>query len=596
MATIAAALANKNIGRAISLIHAGAPVNALDAGGRTALRRAVFLENRDVVTLLLSKGANPNGTGPDGTTPLIGAAMMGNPELVRILLAAGANPLQTDMEGLTAIGHVITQVHEGPNYRETYEILRSILPSGVAPTEEDARDPSFKVLCDTLGYEQHGGECWIDTIQQLFFFSDKLKDFTQPLFYHMTDAQLDEYIMRAIADSILMESHLEDFRRGFKAMRDRFIHHYNYIRYDKKLKTCKGLPRAFYTALLDSATLNRRVKSGELATIVGATLQSNLKKSSRINGKYIAGEITTYGTLLFTFILHIFRVPFLIKTVRVAKEYNMPIYALTVGLHEYAFKDGVFDLVESGAHATGFLRCNHKWFFYDDNRGVIPVDDMLVHSIKERYLGEHKYIPTMSVVHLKKSYKYYFFIMDGLLTKNTDVGEGVTFIDTSRPRSAKFKSIWFDNDWQPYGEVKRSLPRDSEILADLMKVEEQVKDGFDIITSVKALIEDPTVAGSQRPWAAVPAAVAGSGAPRLSFAAAAASSAPKSSVAPRLSFAAAAASSAPSSKAASSAPKLAFTAAAASAPKPSAAPSASAPHKKGNSTNRRTHKKKTPPK
>jgi len=58
-------------------------------------------------------------------------------------------------------------------------------------------------LCDKLGYDQHKGECWIDTVQEIFFFTDGLKEITQPLFYTMTDEMIERYVDAAIARNII---------------------------------------------------------------------------------------------------------------------------------------------------------------------------------------------------------------------------------------------------------------------------------------------------------------------------------------------------------------------------------------------------------
>lgn len=58
-------------------------------------------------------------------------------------------------------------------------------------------------ICDYWGFSQHERECWVDTIQQIFFFTDGLKELTQPLFYKMTDEQLHSSIERAIQEGII---------------------------------------------------------------------------------------------------------------------------------------------------------------------------------------------------------------------------------------------------------------------------------------------------------------------------------------------------------------------------------------------------------
>lgn len=66
--TIAAVLGHVDVAR--HLIDHGADVNALDAGGRTAMHAAAFLGQAEMVELLLERGAEPLPKGPLGSTPI----------------------------------------------------------------------------------------------------------------------------------------------------------------------------------------------------------------------------------------------------------------------------------------------------------------------------------------------------------------------------------------------------------------------------------------------------------------------------------------------------------------------------------------------
>ena len=50
-------------------------------------------------------------------------------------------------------------------------------------------------LCDPIGFSQHSGECWSDSILQSFIFADDFKDVVQPLLYNtFSDAEkLNKY-------------------------------------------------------------------------------------------------------------------------------------------------------------------------------------------------------------------------------------------------------------------------------------------------------------------------------------------------------------------------------------------------------------------
>ena len=73
------------------LILDGADVNARQADGMTALHWAVYLDEPDTASLLVSSGAEVNAVNRYGVTPLSLAATNGNANLITLLLDAGAN-------------------------------------------------------------------------------------------------------------------------------------------------------------------------------------------------------------------------------------------------------------------------------------------------------------------------------------------------------------------------------------------------------------------------------------------------------------------------------------------------------------------------
>ena len=84
-------------------LNHGVPVNAVDAGGRTALIEAVFGGHLDTVEELLKRGADVNARDIDGWTALMEAASKGRGDLVRILLAHGADAHIRNRHGWTAL-------------------------------------------------------------------------------------------------------------------------------------------------------------------------------------------------------------------------------------------------------------------------------------------------------------------------------------------------------------------------------------------------------------------------------------------------------------------------------------------------------------
>lgn len=91
-----------NVGLVKSLLAAGADVNAVSEGGKTALIRATTRGYLDIVRVLLDAGADVNAKKENGATALIVAVFLGYADIVRVLLASGADPDAQTAQGTTA--------------------------------------------------------------------------------------------------------------------------------------------------------------------------------------------------------------------------------------------------------------------------------------------------------------------------------------------------------------------------------------------------------------------------------------------------------------------------------------------------------------
>ena len=72
-------------------------------GGFTPLHFAAVLGHADAIITLLNAGADLNARDQSGNTPLHGAARSGRPEAITALLDAGAHPNAKDNDGDTAL-------------------------------------------------------------------------------------------------------------------------------------------------------------------------------------------------------------------------------------------------------------------------------------------------------------------------------------------------------------------------------------------------------------------------------------------------------------------------------------------------------------
>ncbi|WP_433548145.1 ankyrin repeat domain-containing protein [Streptomyces sp. CA-294286] len=115
----------------VRLLRAGAPAEATDEDGTTALYAAAVNDRAGAVRLLLAAGADPDrpsGSGDDprgGDLPLCAAAVGGHTEVVRALLAAGARPDLREAYGFTALIWAAGRGHA--------ETARALLEHGADP-------------------------------------------------------------------------------------------------------------------------------------------------------------------------------------------------------------------------------------------------------------------------------------------------------------------------------------------------------------------------------------------------------------------------------------------------------------------------------
>ena len=113
------------------LLGAGADVRVADDHGVTPLSLACLNGSAAMVTLLLEAGADPNAGRTSGVTPLMTAARVGNVEVVRALLASGADVAATERSsGQTALMLAVAENHTA--------VVRVLVESGGGATTRTA--------------------------------------------------------------------------------------------------------------------------------------------------------------------------------------------------------------------------------------------------------------------------------------------------------------------------------------------------------------------------------------------------------------------------------------------------------------------------
>jgi hypothetical protein len=97
------AAASGNIPQVLALLDQGVELGAQDSKGKTALGRASFQGQRNMVELLLIRGADANARGRYGKTALMAASSQGHLEIARTLVSNGTEINAQDEYNQTAL-------------------------------------------------------------------------------------------------------------------------------------------------------------------------------------------------------------------------------------------------------------------------------------------------------------------------------------------------------------------------------------------------------------------------------------------------------------------------------------------------------------
>lgn len=147
----------------------------------------------------------------NGKTPLLIAIKNNDPDAVDVILSKNVNILSPiDIRSLlntpdySFVSPTIRNRIQKAN-KEIYAVQRNVKPDAKIPFHIFDKQTPYTTLpkttykaqgfrgpiCDTLGFHQHSGECWSDTMQQLLFFSDGLKETTQELIYTLSQDKIN---------------------------------------------------------------------------------------------------------------------------------------------------------------------------------------------------------------------------------------------------------------------------------------------------------------------------------------------------------------------------------------------------------------------
>jgi len=283
-------------------------------------------------------------------------------------------------------------------------------------------------ICDKLGFSQHEGECWIDTVQELFFYTDELKELTQPLFYHLKDEEIETRVNNS-TDIDPLEK--DDYIHGLQSMRDRFIQHYDFMMHNIEIKSCQD-PRAvhqMYKVMSSSEEPSEenpsgkkptpliaslRTKSAIFARNIGMRFQTLKRKAERTPEiPYNPGGTDRVEEIVLNRLFKLFNLPFQLNA-----GSSSPTLAIGIAIAAFKKKDVTskngyvthtnLEMITNETHVTGFLKCDNKWYYYDDNNGLWSTSDYIIEQVM--FCKEHKI--DVGVHREKSDGKVYLYAFD----------------------------------------------------------------------------------------------------------------------------------------------------------------------------------------
>ena len=318
-------------------------------------------------------------------------------------------------------------------------------------------------ICDVLGLSQHIGECWIDAVQELFFFTDNLKNLTQPLFYNLKESTITPLLDAAIRKRIIRPEDKVYYAEGLLSMGHRFTQHYNFIKHNISILTCNDPTRIrkMYNDMTTKHAVLKRRDSGINALAVAKATQSNYKREEqrKLKKSYIDGESIQHEMSIFSNLLAICDLPF-----QIVYDTTGPIYAIGIAmkfitgrLHQYTGAISLAALFTTPAgnipgHATGFLRCENKWYYYDNNYNLFPVSNALITELLKCIRGN---IPFGIDIRDRKH--CYLYTYDNVVVNFASLAIPI-FQDKAYPTTkyvdVNITAIFSGEEWIKHGDTK----------------------------------------------------------------------------------------------------------------------------------------------
>ena len=502
-----------------------ANVKAANLAANAKAAETIFsaIENKDIAAIRAAISANPRSVNiqiyykENITTPLLLAIQTGYEEGVRLLLENNAD-IRQPVNGKSYYYHALHQPRP----------LDPITKLIAQKWKEVFHIAAYS--CDKLGFAQHKGECWLDAVIELLFFADGFKELTQPLFYNMTDEQIERYIDDGIARGVIMGGtytvtpaagavaagaiaagavaagavagaaapvsfridRRTEYIKGIQSIRDRFKQHYDFIVYNEEIVRCPtpAATKQLYDAMTTDPAKLKRSASADLAVVGAKLFQESEKRRCQLS----ADDYQPGGSslLIFNNLCKLFYIPY--RTENLSAEDEAVAYLFGLEYLNGMTSDRTITVNQANpvklfGHATSIFKCNNEWFYYDDNIGLIPIH--FVNALNQCAIGK---IPTAFYMHERT---IYLCKISGYNYRNSRIRCNLdnklydyyklSKID-DKSSDVSITHIWYKDMWKTYEE----LPKHSIEYTIFSNIGNRYLNGLHIVDLLYRIVHDPT--------------------------------------------------------------------------------------------------------
>lgn len=289
------------------------------------------------------------------------------------------------------------------------------------------------VYCDKRGFKQHQGECWNDTIQTLLCFSDGIKHMVQRKLWNLTPDEIIEFAFLKERNKFLPYLYKYDLARlerlkiklkkYIELLQNRLCSYIDPTLYSHP-KTCIGIGLCPYKNPDDELAHEDKTKisfddpitpseSGEKKVMLRPPMKrqdtkrigievaltgleitrlKDIERKEKLEEETDHGGGTTEYLILFNILsLILIDNPYILNVnvvdIKDLKEYDLD-NVICAQISSESIDDG------EGGHSTGFLYCNNKPMYYDDNHGIIDFDWK---KYLKFYINNKKYKPVLNL-------------------------------------------------------------------------------------------------------------------------------------------------------------------------------------------------------